>query len=92
VTDVPERRLVCPYCGGQITATLEDKGFAYTSYQVCGGYECAECGAEWDTHGGTTGPPLEGYWRSGKPDGAVPPWMAEDQDSTPPPDEPRTPQ
>jgi len=31
--------------------------------------------AEWGKDGAPTGPPLEHYWRIGKPDGYAPPWL-----------------
>jgi hypothetical protein len=72
VTDVPERRLVCPYCGGQIDTQMvwKDSGYMQRPHPVCGGFECTECGAEWDPHGEVE-----------KPADALPPWFANADDT-----------
>lgn len=49
--------MVCPDCGGPVTATLGwEGGSTYTSYQVVDGFECDDyhCGATWGVDGAST--------------------------------------
>jgi len=69
--------LACPYCAGRITAELVyTHTHAYSEHRDLDSYTCDECGAEWTKDGTPDSPPLEHYWRIGKPEDAVPPWLA----------------
>jgi len=43
----------CPYCSGQISATLEYTGSGYSDHRDQTGFECDNysCGATWDRNG-----------------------------------------
>ena len=75
------RPLACPYCAGRITAELIYTAH-YSEHRDLDSYSCDDCGAEWERDGKPKCGPHEHYWRGGKAEDAVPPWLAtpDDQD------------
>lgn len=48
------RSLVCTFCAGQISPTLEYTPRSYSEHRDHTGYECDDCAATWDTTGEVT--------------------------------------
>jgi DNA-directed RNA polymerase subunit RPC12/RpoP len=68
------RPLVCPYCGSRISAELIYTAH-YSEHRDLDSYSCDDCGADWAKDGAPTCGPDEYFWRIGKPEDAVPPWL-----------------
>lgn len=50
-TPIPDFRIRCPFCGGDLTVTLATQGGPYTSYEFADCIECDDCGGEWEPNG-----------------------------------------
>lgn len=48
---VPDFRLRCPFCGGELSVSMATMGGTYLSYEVADCLECEDCGAEWEPNG-----------------------------------------
>lgn len=47
----PVRSLVCTFCAGEISPTLEYTPHSYSEHRDHTGYECDDCPAAWDKTG-----------------------------------------